>query len=76
MYHACWNEDKWSRWTNLGGLCMTAPKAVSQLPERLDVFHTGEEGEIYHKYFTGENGWIPSIQDWERLGGRATGRLG
>jgi hypothetical protein len=39
-------------------------------PEALDLFFTGTDGYVYHKWYTVERGWEPSapdVNDWEQF---------
>ena len=42
--------------------------AVSWGTNRLDIFGLGEDNAMYHKAWDGKS-WLPSVNDWERLGG-------
>ena len=42
--------------------------AVSWGTNRLDIFGLGQDNAMYHKAWDG-NSWLPSENDWERLGG-------
>jgi len=57
-------------WELLGGqLGSTTVTAVSWGEiGRLDVFATGQNGDILHRYVDGDSGWQPQ-PDWESLGG-------
>ena len=60
-----WNGSAWGSWTSLGGqiLANTGPCACSLSVGRLDVFVTGTNGVIYHKYRAG-GVWTST---WENL---------
>ena len=51
----------------MGGICSTSPKVVSWASGRLDVFVTGTDSALYHKWFDGA--WRPSLTDYEFMGG-------
>jgi hypothetical protein len=59
-----------------GGRLAGPPAVVSDKPDTLHIFGTGEDGRVYHKFFVG--GWFPNgiTGDWECIGGLpAGGRL-
>ena len=51
---------------------MSAPRAVAWGPDRLDVFVTGTDGALYHKWWNG-SAWGPSLTGFERMGGVCVG---
>ena len=52
----------------MGGVCTSAPEVVAWGPNRLDVFVTGTDSALYHKWWDG-NAWGPSLTDYEYMGG-------
>ncbi len=53
-------------WESLGGVLAAAPAASSWGSGRLDVFTTGTDNQVHHKWYRA--GWT----DWESLGGTVT----
>jgi ABC-type taurine transport system substrate-binding protein len=51
-----------------GGVCSCSPKVASWGPNRLDIFVTGTDSALYHKWFDGA-AWGPSLTDYEYMGG-------
>jgi hypothetical protein len=49
------------------------PVAVSWAFERLDIFVIGTDQALYHKYWSPDTGWGPSVTDFEGLGGAILG---
>lgn len=47
-------DGSWSDFVDLGGIFVKAPKAVSWTKNRLDVFITGTNGTLYHKWSSGD----------------------
>jgi hypothetical protein len=72
-----WTPPQTSAWTKIGGIPGTlrlnpSPAASSWSDKRFDVFATGENGKVYHKFFRGVwNASGPGSEqgDWESLGG-------
>src|SRR2546423_5446837 len=54
----------WSGWEDLGGVIVTGPAVSSWSPGRLDVFGTGTDNHLWHKWWNGSY-W----SGWENLGG-------
>ena len=52
----------------MGGICTSQPRAVAWGPNRLDVFVTGTDSALYHKWWNG-SAWGPSVTGYERQGG-------
>ena len=59
--------DRWSQWEDLGGVLNFSPAVSSWAPNRLDVFVTGTDSALYHKYWNGSR-W----SEYENLGGILT----
>jgi hypothetical protein len=78
LYHKWWNGSAWgpgpsaTGFERLGGVCTSAPRVVAWGPDRLDVFVTGTDGALYHKWWDGAH-WGPSLTGFERLGGVCIG---
>lgn len=85
MYHKFF-DGNWgpgdidNNWEDIGGgpgvrLDGAPPAAVSMGPGRLDIFASGQDGRMYHKFF--DNGWGPGGIDnsWEDIGGGPGVRL-
>ena len=60
-------SGRWHGWgpsvtdyERLGGVCMSAPRAVAWGPNRLDVFVIGTDSALYHKWWDGAT-WGPSV---------------
>jgi hypothetical protein len=53
----------WSSWEDLGGVLVAGP-TVSWSANRLDVFGTGTDNHMWHKWWNGS-----SWSGWEDLGG-------
>ena len=72
LYHKWWDGAGWgpavTGYERLGGVCMSAPRAVAWGPNRLDVFVVGTDGALYHKWWDGA-GWGPSLTGYEFMGG-------
>jgi hypothetical protein len=52
----------------MGGVCTSAPAVASWGPDRLDVFITGANSQLFHKWWNGSS-WGPSLTGYESLGG-------
>jgi hypothetical protein len=52
----------------MGGIATSAPRPVAWGPNRLDVFLTGTDSALYHKWWDGA-GWGPSLTGYEKMGG-------
>jgi hypothetical protein len=52
----------------MGGVCTDEPRVVSWDKNRLDVFVTGTDKQLYHKWWDG-SAWGPSVTGYEALGG-------
>jgi hypothetical protein len=52
----------------MGGICTDEPRVVSWDTNRLDVFVTGTDKQLYHKWWDG-SAWGPSVTGYEALGG-------
>jgi hypothetical protein len=52
----------------MGGICTDEPRVVSWDTNRLDVFVTGTDKQLYHKWWDG-SAWGPSVTGYEPLGG-------
>ena len=52
----------------MGGVCVGEVEAVSWGPNRLDLFVTGTDSALYHKWWNGSS-WGPSLTGYERMGG-------
>ena len=78
LYHKWWDGASWgpslTGYERLGGVCMSAPKAVAWGPNRLDVFVIGTDGALYHKWWDG-TAWGPSIDGYEYMGGVCVGDI-
>ncbi|OOM24514.1 DUF346 domain-containing protein [Clostridium beijerinckii] len=57
----------WSKWEDLGGVLKYSPGVSSWSANRLDVFVTGSDNALYHKWWDGSR-W----SDFENLGGSLT----
>lgn len=57
----------WSKWEDLGGVLKYSPGVSSWSANRLDVFVTGSDNALYHKWWDGSR-W----SDFENLGGVLT----
>ena len=76
-YHGKWNPSppskaKWERFEPPPGGVVHGPAVASWGKGRLDLFVTGVDGAIYHKWFIKGRGWLPSSQGdskWERFEG-------
>ena len=58
------SPPKWSGWEDLGGVLLDGPGAASWAKNRIDVFGTGTNNAMFHKWWDGV-GW----RGWESLGG-------
>jgi hypothetical protein len=74
LYHK-WFDGAGSGWgpsvtdyEYMGGVCTSPPTAVAWGPDRLDVFVTGTDSALYHKWWDG-SAWGPSVTDYEYMGG-------
>ncbi|GEP28303.1 hypothetical protein CLE01_29010 [Cryobacterium levicorallinum] len=56
---------------NMGGIAESVPQAVAWSPDRLDLFVTGTDSALYHKWWNGSS-WGPSVTGYENMGGIAT----
>ena len=54
----------WSGWEDLGGVIVAGPTVSSWSGNRLDVFGTGTDNHMWHKWWNGS-----SWSGWEDLGG-------
>ena len=76
LYHKWWNgsagRPSLTGYERLGGVCMSAPRAVAWGPNRLDIFVVGTDGALYHKWWNG-SAWGPSLTGFERMGGVCIG---
>ena len=52
----------------MGGVCTDEPGSSSWGPNRLDVFVTGTDSALYHKWWDG-SAWGPSVTGYEYMGG-------
>ena len=59
-------------WEFMGGICTSAPSVASWGPDRLDVFVTGTDSQLYHKWWNG-SAWGPSVTGYEAMGGTIIG---
>lgn len=57
-------NSSWSDWEDLGGVLVAGPAVSSWANNRLDVFGTGTDNHMYHKWWNGS-----SWSNWEDLGG-------
>ena len=53
-------------WESLGGELIGPPAASSWGADRLDVFATGRDGALWHRWWNGSE-WVP----WQREPARA-----
>jgi hypothetical protein len=58
-------DERWSRWHNLGGQLGSGVAVTSGGPHALDVFVVGENKELVHRFFDGQE-W----SGWHNLGGQ------
>ncbi len=87
LYHKWWGGAGWgpsvSDYEYMGGVCTSVPQVVAwvctSVPQvvawganRLDVFVTGTDSALYHKWWDGA-GWGPSVTDYEHMGGVCLG---
>src|SRR5689334_11786116 len=56
--------EAWSNWESLGGVLVAGPTVSSWAANRLDVFGTGTDNHMWHKWWDGS-----SWSGWEDLGG-------
>ena len=54
-----------------GGICTSPPRVVAWGQNRLDVFVTGTDSQVFHKWWNG-SAWGPSVTGWEAQGGVVT----
>jgi len=66
IWHKWW-DNGWHDWESLGGVANFGAAVASWAPGRLDVFATGTDNQLWHKWFD-NNVWY----DWEPLGGGLT----
>ena len=52
----------------MGGVCTSPPRVTAWAANRLDVFVTGTDSALYHKWWDG-SAWGPSLTGYERMGG-------
>jgi hypothetical protein len=62
-WHTWWNGTSWGGWESLGGILTYGPLVTSWGTGRLDVFASGTDFQLWHRYFAGT--W----SGWEPLGG-------
>ncbi|KAK3898651.1 hypothetical protein C8A05DRAFT_18796, partial [Staphylotrichum tortipilum] len=62
--HRAWDGTRWLDWESLGGRLQSHPVAVSDQPNRVDVYALGSNDAVWHRGFDG-NQW----NSWESLGG-------
>jgi hypothetical protein len=55
----------------MGGVCVDGPRVTSWGTNRLDVFVTGTNSALYHKWWNGTS-WGPSVTGYEHMGGVIT----
>jgi C1A family cysteine protease len=55
---------RWSGWEDLGGIIIDGPAAASWASNRIDVFATGTDNAMHHRWWDG-SAW----RGWESLGG-------
>lgn len=67
-------------WERIGGVpantrIVGSPSVVSWGNGRLDIFVSGSDNKVYHKFFAGSRGWGPGAigDDWEPIGGLTGG---
>lgn len=60
LWHAWFENGRWSDWELLGGGLTSRPAAASRGHRRLDVFARGTDNAIWHRSFDGD--------DWSRWG--------
>jgi hypothetical protein len=58
----------WAGWQDLGGPILAPPAVSSWAPNRLDVFSSGSDSQLNHKWWDG-SAW----HDWQTLGGAFKG---
>jgi hypothetical protein len=58
-------------WEAMGGVCTSPPRVVAWGPNRLDVFVTGTNRALFHKWWNG-SAWQPSLKGYEGQGGVIT----
>jgi uncharacterized protein YvpB len=63
IYFRGWNGAHWGGWSSIGGPFVGAPTVTSWGPGRVDVFATGPDHALWHRYF--DYAW----SGWEFLGG-------
>jgi hypothetical protein len=64
LWHAWFENGRWSHWESLGGGLTSRPAAASRGRRRLDVFARGTDNALWHRWFDGDD-W----SGWESLGG-------
>ena len=69
-----WVPAQTADWNPLGappgGAVAQPPEVVSWAADRLDIFVTGIDGQLYTKSWAGSTvGWVPSQTGWNPLGG-------
>ena len=62
--HRALNAISWKGWESLGGVCLHGIDAASWAANRLDIFVTGTNSAMWHKWWDGST-W----RGWENLGG-------
>ncbi|PVF94169.1 fucose-specific lectin [Serendipita vermifera] len=69
-YHAHWNGDEWSEWTNLGGTCMATPKATVRINNGVGLMMRNSEGTLLCKVLNEDGEWWPSVYGWSSAGNK------
>ena len=52
LYQKTWNGAAWSGWQNLGGVCISAPAAVAQGPNRIEALVYGTNSAVFQKTYS------------------------
>ena len=76
VYSRWWAENAdWSSWNNIGSVfpadsvpANAKVTAIARTPENLDLFVVGNDGRVYHSWWTQDNGWS-GLKGWGSIGG-------
>jgi len=71
LHKITYDGKSWGNVENLGGVFAHPPSLVSWNSKRFDMFGTGGDGAIYHKWWVDGNGWGPNgiTGEYQNLGG-------
>jgi hypothetical protein len=66
LCHKHWNGTTWSDYENIGGKCKGVPTISKRANGTIDVFHIGQDDNLYHKSWDGSI-WLPTPFSFHKL---------